>query len=170
MVYTADREGRLTSATFYLSNKTIKETQITLSYEAETPQKPRWFNKEDPFQSDGATYVSVTYDLGNDKSYTLSQTSSGMQLSAVGTKSDRTILLPNNLPENLTVVLGSVAYVDALVFPQWSDELKLGKSATSRANIFFVKGTRPEGNLSDEVFFEGEWEWVDGVPEALKKR
>lgn len=169
VVYTADKEGRLTSVAFYLKNKEQKKTEITLSYETEAHQKPRWFNKENPFESDGASSVAVSYDLGNNETVTLSRRENTYTVHASTTdKGDGTVLVPDHIPTDVIYNTVSSNWVQNLVIPQWSSETEFNLGLN--VDLFFVKGTRPEGETKDNLFFEGEWEWNNGVPKALKKR
>ncbi len=167
VVYTADKEGRLTSVTFYQENKELKKTQITLSYEPETHVKPRWFNKENPFESDGASSVGVTYDLGDKKQILLSREEEGLTLKPSATREgDGIITVPDHIPTDVLYNIGESLWVDQLILPQWSPEAEF--YGHSGVDIFFVKGTRPQGETEDSFFFEGEWEMVNGVPKSTE--
>lgn len=170
VVYTADGEGRLTSVTFSRQSRNTEDLRVEVSYEAETHTKPRWYNAEKPFESDAASLVEVIYELGEGRTVTLSQTDEGWVVEAYVDRDggNPVITVPDFIPTDAIYDLWENGSLKYLIIPQWSPEIKFAHGIVNM-DVFFEKGPRPEGDLDEHLYFEGEWELVDGVPKITKR-
>ena len=163
-VYTADRLGQLTSITHKATKEGLeqRDLEITLSYENLTTERPAWFNKEDPLATE-ATSVDLTYETEDGICYTLSEGKKGMQVEINTLENVKAIFVPDFLPEEAIY-----ASYENLVFEEYNEKTKVERRGA--AKIFYKKGARP-ADFEDKhgmIFFEGEWEMVDGVPTPKK--
>ena len=140
--------------------------EYLFSYENLSVTAPDWVNPEDPFQGKkigGATYRAAN---GICVSHTsLSWITFPRNYKAVGAE------LPAEFPFGAAKrwqTNGEGKTVDRyLILNEFPDVLIYDGPSFYDSVVFYVKNTpRPEGNTMTNIYFQGEWSMVDGLPKA----
>lgn len=161
IIYKADQTGALISVTCIQERGSYYPIlKMEFSYETATHNKPAWFNKEDPLQSEGSK-IAIVYEIDHGAQiYLTKDTEIKIDLNDFG--SVHTI--PSFIPTNVHYNRGSSP--SSIIIEQWTPETTF--SDWFSAKVFFKKGTRPNGDVRKNLYFEGEWEMKDGEPVVKK--
>ena len=161
IIYKADQTGALISVTCIQERGSYYPIlKMEFSYETATHNKPAWFNKEDPLQSEGSK-IAIVYEIDHGAQIHLTKdTEIKIDLNDFGFVHT----IPSFIPTNVHYNRGSSP--SSIIIEQWTPETTF--SDWFSAKVFFKKGTRPNGDVRKNLYFEGEWEMKDGEPVVKK--